>query len=158
MRMSKSRTDNEDITSLPRALTNVGEDEDAHIDADILVSLVGPTNVRGDAADEMEHDTAIQSSGRAKAQTHDMVCQWVAQSRDAKELTKEEATSLAMLATEHAAVYTVETHTLTCPIPQRGAVGLREEFCVVLTAKRANGECWNLSQEADQQGFVALQQ
>ena len=36
----------------------------------------------------MEQDTAIQSVAHAKAQTHGMVCQWVAQSRDAKELTK----------------------------------------------------------------------
>ena len=63
-----------------------------------------------------------------------------------------------MLATELAAVETVETHTLTCPIPQCGALGLSEEFHVDLTSKRANDEFWNLSQEADQQAFVELQQ
>ena len=109
------------------------------------VSVVGPRDVRGDAADDMEQDTAILSFGHAKAQTHGMVCQWVAQSRDAIKLTKEEATGLAMLATELAAVDTVETRTLTCPIPQCGALGLREELHVDLTAKRANGEFWNLS-------------
>ena len=107
----------EDITSIPGVMTNVGEDEDDHIDADILVSVVGPIDVRGDVADDMEQDTAIQSFGHAKTQTHGMVCQWAALSRDAKELTKEESTSSAMLATELAAVHTVEHHTLTCSIP-----------------------------------------
>ena len=74
----------EDITSLPDVLTNEGEDEDEHIDADIPVSVVGPTEVRGDAAHNMDQDTATHSSGHAKAQTHNVVCQWVAESRDAK--------------------------------------------------------------------------
>ena len=112
-----------------------------------------PQSSRGDAADDMEQDTAMQSFGHAKSKTHEMVCQWVAQ-----ELIREEATSLAMLAMELATADTVETHTLTCPIAQCGALGLREEFYVNSTTIRANGECQNLSQEADQQELVELQQ
>ena len=73
----------------------------------------------------MTQDTAIQIFGHAKAQTHGMVCLWVAQSRDAKEVTKERATSLALLATELAEVDIVETQTWSCPIPQCGARPVR---------------------------------
>ena len=81
-----------------------------------------------------------------RSKTHDMVCQWVAQSRNAKELTKLEAKSLAMLATELAAVNTVETHSAA---PSLALVNF--------TAKRAPGEFWNLSQQADQPELVELQ-
>ena len=151
-RMPKSRTRQEtslgrageDFTSVPGALTNVGE-EDKHIYTDIPVSVVRPTDVQGDAADDMEQGHSHTKIWHAKAPVP-----WVAQSRDVKELTEEEeATSLAMLTTELAAADIVETYTLICPIPQRGALGKGKEFHVDLTAKRANGEFWNRSQEAD---------
>ena len=72
----------ENITSLHGALTHVGEDEDEHVDADIPVSVVEPTHVRGD-----------KSFGHAIAQKNGLVCQWVVQGRGGKELIKEEATS-----------------------------------------------------------------
>ena len=79
-------------------------------------------------------------------------------SRGAKELTKEEGTSLAMRTVEFAAVDTVERHTLAFPTPKCGAFCLCEEFYVDPTAKRANGEFWILSCWMDQQELVKLQQ
>ena len=54
---------------------NVGADEDEHIDADMPVCVVGPTDVRVDAADDMEQDAATQRPGHAKAHTHDRMYQ-----------------------------------------------------------------------------------
>ena len=57
----------------------------------------------------MTWSTTQPSKVLGMRKTHGMVCQWIAQRRNSRELAKEEATSLALLATELAAVDTVES-------------------------------------------------
>ena len=129
----------------------MGEDEDEHIDADF--GQLGWTCRRP------RRRCRLYTKLWARESPDPRHCVPVggAQSRDAKELTKEEATSLYVLATELAAANIVDAHidlpesTVWCPC-------LRKELYVDLTAKRANGEFWNLSQEAAQQELVELQQ
>ena len=71
-------------------LANVGQDDDQHLEADIPMSVVPK-----DAADDMEQKTAMQGCG-----THNIVHECVTRSRDAKELTTEDTTSLELLAME----------------------------------------------------------
>ena len=61
--------------------------------------------VAEDAVDGMEKKNSIQRCG-----THTIAHECVTRSRDAEELTREDTTSLVMLATEFAAVETVDTH------------------------------------------------
>ena len=93
----------EDVTRLPNALANVGQDDDQRVDANIPISIVP-----GDVVDGMEQKNSIQRCG-----THTIAHECVTRSRDAEELTREDTTSLVMLATEFAAVETVDTHSST---------------------------------------------
>ena len=91
-----TKLEGEDITRLPEALTKVVQDDDQHLEADIPMSTVA-----GDAAGDMEQQTAIQRCG-----THTIVHECVTRSRDAKELTREDTTSVVVLATEFAEIFT----------------------------------------------------
>ena len=102
------------ITELVRALGN-------RVTTCAQVEVEGPSDVREDAANGAELYTVVRSVGHAEVQNHGLVIHCVAQSRDAKKLSKEEAIGLAMLATVLAAVDVAETH-MTSPVKQtRGA-------------------------------------
>ena len=69
----------EDITRLPAALANIGQDDNQHIDADIPMSVIP-----GDAVDDMEQQTAIQRCG-----THTIVHEKVTRRRTDKRIRDE---------------------------------------------------------------------